>query len=145
MSFRKTAKSDSTGSISKFSAENSQNACPWNGIWCTQHTREVVDLIFSQIALEGALFPSLANLKLILNGNLDTAFSASMAVFSARSTANCIQLAAPWKFGHSISSFLSSLHHCNYFLATMRESWVNRIKLLDLMENALIAVDLRNL
>jgi len=67
-----------------------------------------------------------------------------MIVFSAHcSSVSCIQLAAQWKSGHSLSSFYSSLCHCHHFLATMPESWANHIKLLDLMENALIAVDLK--
>nr|ABR16501.1 unknown [Picea sitchensis] len=61
-----------------------------------------------------------SKLQLILHCNLEIAFPASMAVFSAHcSSANCIHCAAQWKSGHSLSSFYSSLRHCNHFLATM--------------------------
>lgn len=98
LSFRKTAKSDSTGSISKFTAENSQNACPWNGIWCTQHTREVVDLIFSQIALEGALFPSLDNLKVLCTLN----FFYKKIFDNERIHRSLYSLKRSWKFMTSV-------------------------------------------
>jgi len=96
-------------------------------------------ILITSLPIFWDLWLFVSKLQLILNGNLDTAFPASMTVFSAHcSSVSCIQRAAQWKSGHSLSSFYSSLCHCHHFLATMPESWANHIKLLDLMENALI-------
>jgi Leucine-rich repeat (LRR) protein len=81
LSFKKHIKSDPSGRLSDWTAENSQNVCSWHGITCRGHTRRVVAIILpvlvplldTNLRLEGTLSASLGNLSLLqtlnLNGN----------------------------------------------------------------------------
>jgi hypothetical protein len=45
LSFKKHIKSDPSGKLSNWTAENSKEVCSWYGITCRQHTRRVVAVI----------------------------------------------------------------------------------------------------
>jgi hypothetical protein len=73
LSFRKALTSDPDGSLLNWTAENSDNVCSWNGIFCRKRTKRVVAIILPGLGLQGSISPSLCSLSLLrilnLSGN----------------------------------------------------------------------------
>lgn len=70
LSFKKALTSDPTGSLSNWTADNSENVCQWTGISCRKHTKRVVAIILPGLFLSGVLSPFLGNLSLLRTLNL---------------------------------------------------------------------------
>lgn len=92
--------------------DRSKNVPDLSWIQSFQHLWQFsVLILFTSLPIFWDFWPSAWKLLLILNGNLDSVFSASMAVFFAHcSSTNCIQLAAQWNlvtaFPASIAVFI---------------------------------------
>lgn len=83
LSFKSHIKSDPSGRLSNWTADNSKGVCSWYGITCRPHTRRVVAIIFPApvdvddhgiprygLQLGGTISPSLGNLSLLQTLNL---------------------------------------------------------------------------
>lgn len=65
LSFRQDITSDPLGSLSHWSAANSDNVCRWNGISCRHETKRVIAIQLSHSSLQGMLSTSIGNLSLL--------------------------------------------------------------------------------
>ena len=70
LSFRNAVTFDPYGSLLKWTAQNSERVCSWNGIRCRKGTNRVVSITLPALGLEGSLSPSIANLSLLRTFNL---------------------------------------------------------------------------
>jgi len=83
-------------------------------------------------------------LAIYIEATIDTQWKSGLSLFSIYGSFFCslfldqlYPACSSVKSSHSLSSVYSSLHHCNHFLATIRESWANCIKQMGTRENAL--------
>jgi len=70
LSFRNAVRSNPSGSLLNWTAQNSQNVCSWNGVWCKKRTNRVVAITLPGFGLEGSLSPSLGSLSFLRTLNL---------------------------------------------------------------------------
>jgi hypothetical protein len=49
LSFKKTIKFDPAGYLCNWAADNSDNKCSWNALWCRKHTKVERYIIFIKV------------------------------------------------------------------------------------------------